>query len=115
MSMTSDDKQHVIAYHLHSPHPLRGTAAVVAALTSPLLKFHLAETEGQADRDTAAVVLAVGGGLHVWAEVRLTPTVGVEDVVGVDKDRKLTVEEVCLQAGVDGEAGMPLAEEHLRR
>jgi len=102
-------------YHLHSTHPLRGTAAIVAALASALLEFHLAETEGQTDRDAAAVVLAIGGGLHVRAEVRLAPTVGVEDVVGIDKDRKLAVEEIGFQASINGETSVPLAEEHLRR
>ena len=81
------------ARFLHS-YTLGSTARLTLTLAGALLQFHLAETEGQADRDATAVVFVVGGGIHVGTVVRLSPTVPVEDVVGIDIYRQLTVEEV---------------------
>ena len=99
---------------LHPAHALRGTLRLSFTLTGALFEFHLAETEGQADGDAAAVGLVSGGGLHIRAVVCLTPSVPVEDVVGVEVDRQLAVEEVGTKAGIDAVVGKTLAEEGLR-
>ena len=108
--MVPHGKQHVIAYCLHPPHPLRCAPRFSLALASHLLQFHLAEAEGQADGDAAAVVLVIGVGLHIRAVVILSEAIPIEDVVGVDIHGQLTVEEIGTETSVDAVAGVTFAE-----
>ena len=99
---------------LHPTHALWCALRVIGTLAGALFKLHLAETEGHADRDAAAVVLRIGGGNHIRAAARLAPTVPVEDVARVDEDRQLAVEEVGTKTRIDAIASMTLAEQRLR-
>ena len=71
--------------NLHSTHPLRCASRLSFALAGSLFEFHLAETEGQADGNAAAVVSVIGRGLHIRAVVGLPEAVPIEDVIGIDE------------------------------
>ena len=80
-----------------------------------LLAFHfgMANAPSKAETDIAGSEGALADGRVVRIDALATSADGVENVVGIEKQRQTTVEKVGAEAAIDGEIGVNLGQQGL--